>query len=214
MAYIYHLSRALLQPQVKKFDHYMSGRVLDAGCGTYSRYALPSAASVVRMDIAVGQNVDVVGSVDAMPVKDGEFDSVFSTQVFEHLEYPEKAAREMCRVLKAGGHHLVTAPQWNELHEEPHDYWRYTCFGLTSLFERNGFSVVAYEQSGGFFTTRAQMGQRYLIDRFQLYTRTWSRLASIFFRVWGTCAIWLDAHDTSVANRKHAIGWVFVFKKN
>lgn len=215
MAYIYHISRSLLQEQVKKFGHYMNGRVLDAGSGGYSRYKhLLSCQSIVRMDIAAGSNVDVVGSADAMPFEDGEFDAVLSTQVFEHLEYPEKAATEIFRVLKHGGHVLITAPQWNELHEEPHDYWRYTCFGLKSLFERNGFSVIAYEQCGGFFSTRAQMGMRYLIDRFELYQRWWYRPASFIFKIWGKCAIWLDKVDTSVANRKHTIGWIFIFKKN
>ncbi len=215
MAYIYHISRGLLQEHVRKFGHYMTGRVLDAGSGSYNRYKhLLAGQSVVRMDITAGSNVDVVGSADAMPFRDGEFDSVLSTQVFEHLAYPEKAAAEICRVLKPGGHVLVTVPQWNELHEGPHDYWRYTCFGLKALFERNGFSVVAYEQYGGFFSTRAMMGMRYVIDRFTLYERWWGRPVSALFRVWGACVIWLDRMDTSVANRKHAIGWVFVFKKN
>ncbi len=215
MAYIYHISRVLLQEKVKKFGHYMSGRVLDAGSGSYSRYQhLFSCQSIVRLDVAAGPNVDVVGSADAMPFENGEFDAVLSTQVFEHLAYPEKAAAEICRVLKPGGHVLITAPQWNELHEEPHDYWRYTCFGLRALFERNGFSVVVHDQLGGFFSTRAQMAMRYLIDRFRLYGRWWSRSVSIFFRLWGTCAIWLDKVDSSLANRKHTIGWVFVFKKN
>ena len=214
MAYIYHISRNLLQQSVAKFGHHLTGRMLDAGSGSYSRYKhLLSATSIVRMDIEPGPNVDVVGSAHAMPFKDGEFNSVLSTQVFEHLEYPEKSAAEICRVLKPGGFALITVPQWNELHEEPHDYWRYTSFGLKSLFERNGFTVVAYDQCGGFFSTRAQMSMRYLIDRFQLYRRWWCRPVSILFRVWGEWAIGLDKFDASVANRKHAIGWAFVFKK-
>lgn len=214
MTYIYHISRVLLQEKVKKYGHYMRGSVLDAGSGSYARYKhLLSCNSIVRMDVEAGLNVDVVGRAEKMPFKDGEFDSVLSTQVFEHLEYPERAAAEICRVMKSGGHLLLTAPQWNELHEEPHDYWRYTNFGLKALFERNGFEVVAYEQCGGFFATHAQMGVRYLIDRFQLYRRSWSRLVSVLFRAGGGFALWLDKMDTSVANRKHTIGWVFVFKK-
>jgi SAM-dependent methyltransferase len=214
MVYIYQIYRTLLQEQIKIFGHYMSGHVLDAGSGSYSRYKhMLSCKSIVRMDLVAGSNVDVVSSVDSMPFQDNEFDAVLSTQVFEHLEYPEKAAAEICRVLKPGGYVLVTVPQWNELHEEPHDYWRYTRFGIKTLFERNGFSVVDYGQCGGFFSTRAQMTMRYLIDRFQLYRRWWSRFVSPFFNMWGRCAIWLDKLDFGVANRKHAIGWCFVFKK-
>ncbi len=217
MSYIYHVSRFLLQEKVKKYGHYMNGHLLDAGSGSYSRYRhfFPSD-TVTRMDIKSGPNVDVVGRAEKMPFKDSEFDSMLSTQVFEHLEYPEKAAAEAYRVLKPGGYLLLTVPQWNELHEEPHDYWRYTCFGIKALFERNGFSVVEYEQYGGFFATYSQILMRYLIDRGRLYERnSWlTRPISFLFRLSGSFTIWLDSLDTSMANRKHTIGWVFVLKNN
>lgn len=216
MTYIYHISRALLQEKIMSYGHYMSGRMLDAGSGSYNRYShFFHLDSIVRMDVKEDKNVDVIGSVDEIPFKDNEFDSVFSTQVFEHLEYPEKAASEIYRVLKQGGYLLVTVPQWNELHEEPHDYWRYTCFGLKSLFERQGFLTIKYEQYGGFFSNKAQMFMRYLIDRFNLYKKeNWFvRSISFLFKIWGKSAIWFDKLDNSKANRKHTIGWVFVFKK-
>ncbi len=214
MTYIYHPSRILLQEQIKKYGPYIKGKTLDAGSGSYSRYKhLLSSSEIIRMDIQKGPNVDVVGRAEEMPFEDGQFDSVISTQVFEHLEYPEKAAAETSRVLKPGGFLLITVPQWNELHEEPHDYWRYTSFGVKSLFERNGFSTVAYDQYGGFFSTYAQIGIRYLIDRLNLYQRSWGRLASFIFRIFGSVAIWFDKLDKSKANRKHTIGWAFVFKK-
>lgn len=203
-----------MQKQVAKFGSYIHGKVLDAGSGDFRRYEhLFSADSVTHLDVFSAPGVDVVASLDSMPFSDHEFDSVLSTQVFEHIEYPEKAAAEIYRVLRPGGHVLVTVPQWNELHEEPHDFWRYTCFGIKSLFERHGFSTVAYEQTGGFFANRAKMAMRYLTDRFDIHNRKWSRLASFIFHIWGVVALWLDSKDTSVANRKHAIGWVFVFVK-
>jgi hypothetical protein len=116
-------------------------------------------------------------------------------------------------VLKPGGHVLVTAPQWNELHEEPHDYWRYTRYGLEALFERNGFETVVRDQRGGYFATRAQMRMRYLIDRLGLHRHWWGKIFSAVFKVYGKAAIGLDRLDRSAANRKHAIGWAFVFKK-
>ena len=217
MTYIYHISRTLLQEKISKYGHYMSGRMLDAGSGSYNRYShFFHCNSIVRMDVKEDNNVDIVGSADDMPFKDNEFDSVLSTQVFEHLEYPEKAAAEIARVIKRGGYLLVTVPQWNELHEEPHDYWRYTCFGLKLLFERYGFSTIEYEQYGGFFSTRAQMCMRYLIDSLGLYKKkSWFvRLISFLFRMWGEVAIWFDKLDNSKSNRKHTIGWIFVFMKN
>lgn len=214
MSYIYQLDRALLRRQIERLAANIKGRVLDVGSGSHNRYgALFAYESIVHMDIAPGPNVDVVGSADSMPFGDGEFDSVISTQVFEHLAKPEEAAAEIARVLKPGGAALITVPQWNELHEEPHDYWRYTKYGLQALFERQGLRMVACDQRGGYFSTRAQMKMRYLIDSLRLHERSWARLASGVFKVWGRTAMALDALDASAANRKHTIGWAAVFTK-
>ncbi len=138
--YIFQLERELLRKQVKTYgDKYVSGKVLNVGSGTSERYSFQNNASeYVRMDIAPGPNIDVVGRAEEIPFPDDSFDTVVSTQVFEHVENPELAAAEVIRVLAKGGRLLITVPQWNELHEEPHDYWRYTKFGLQTLFERHG----------------------------------------------------------------------------
>jgi len=161
-----------------------------------------------------GEKVDLVGSADSIPLPDGTFDSVVCTQVFEHLEFPEKSAREIFRVMKLGGHLLLTVPQMNELHEEPYDFFRYTKFGLRSLFGNAGFTVVHESQRGGFFTTLAQMRIRYCIDRFSLYKKPIrEKILAPFLSAYGRFSLWLDTLDTSVANKKHTIGWCFVFKK-
>ena len=55
---------------------------------------------------------------------------------------------------------------------------------------------------------------RYLMDRFYLHRREIAgRIMSRIFQLMGTFAIFLDRLDTSAANRKHAIGWCFVFRK-
>jgi SAM-dependent methyltransferase len=213
--YIFQPDRYLLKKQVNKFSKYIKGKVLDVGAGDFGRYeGFFSGEEYLKMDVKRGDNVDMVGSAENIPLPDGSVDSVVCTQVFEHLKYPERSAREIYRVLKTGGHCLVTVPQTNELHEEPHDYFRYTNFGLQSLFEENGFTSVAYDQRGGFFTLVAQLKIRYWIDRYQLYKRPfWGRVMGKFIKLYGLIMMWLDSRDLSKANRKHALGWAFVFKK-
>ncbi len=213
--YIYQLDRVLLQKQVNACMHYIHGRVLNVGSGNFERYALPQNVSkCIRMDISPGKNVDVVGRAEEMPFSNNSFDSIISTQVFEHIQNPESAASEVCRVLKKDGYALVTVPQWNELHEEPHDYWRYTKYGLRTLFERHGCKLVSMEQRGGYYTVRAQMSMRYYIDRFHLYKRPiLGRISNYIFHIYGTYSQWRDHTDTSVANRKHMLGWCAIFKK-
>lgn len=213
--YVYQVDRVLLQEQVRKASNSLRGKTLNVGSGSFERYALPeSVTEYVRMDIAPGPNVDVVGRAERIPFPDASFDSVLSTQVFEHVEEPERAAAEIARVLTAGGVTVVTVPQWNELHEEPHDYWRYTRYGLQALFERYGFELVSMEQRGGYYAVRAQMGMRFAMDKYRLHDHpVLGRLVSRFFKCTGTIAIWRDRHDPSPANRKHTIGWCAVFKK-
>ncbi len=213
--YIYQIERSLLRDQVRKFAHYISGHVLDVGGGEVNRYKdLFTFNTFTVLDITAGPEVDIVASADSIPLADSSKDSIISTQMLEHVKYPEKCVQEMYRVLKPNGFALITAPQWTELHSEPFDYWRYTNYGLTELFERNGFTVVEYEQRGGFFCNAVQMSIRYFVDKFELYKHPLQgRILSSVFHFFGSLAISLDKKDSSKANRKHAIGWCFVFQK-
>jgi len=213
--YIFQPERFLLSKQIKKASRYISGKVLDVGAGTGDRYSGSfNYDEYIRMDIKSGEGIDLVGRAENIPLKDQSVDSVVCTQVFEHLNLPEKSASEVYRVLKTGGHLLITVPQMNEMHEEPNDFFRYTKFGLKDLFERQGFKTVYSNQRGGFFTTLAQMRMRYLIDRYKLYSKPFiGRFFSKLFYIYGNYMMWRDRLDRSTANRKHAIGWCFVFKK-
>lgn len=214
--YIFQPDLYLLEKQIKKSAQYISGRVLDVGAGSINRYGKHfEFDEYIRMDRAHVGKVDAIGSADDIPFLDESFDSVVCTQVFEHLEHPEKAAQEIYRVLKLGGYLLVTAPQTNELHEEPYDFFRYTKFGIISLFVSTGFTVKYEDQRGGFYSTVAQMNIRYIIDLFSLYKRPIiGRVFSKFiFYPYGMVCIILDKIDKTKANKKHAIGWCYIFKK-
>lgn len=213
--YIYQVERTLIQKQLESVSHYVMGKTLDIGGGEKKRYGnIFSTTSFTTLDIYSGPGIDIVASADNIPLPDESLDSVLSTQVLEHVKFPERCVQEMFRILKKDGYAVVTAPQWNELHDEPTDFWRYTKYGLIELFKRNGFQVIEFHQRGGFFSNAAQMTIRYVIDRLQLYNRNFlGKIMSRFFWLVGSCAIFLDKYETSVANRKHTIGWCFVFQK-
>jgi len=211
--YIYQPSRILLKQQIKKQSHYIKGKVLDIGAGDFSRYeSFFDCKEYIKMDIEKNNNVDVVGRAEKIPFEDGSFDSVICTQVFEHLDKPFEAAKEIGRVLKKGGICLLTIPQVNELHEEPVDYFRYTKYGMKKVFSQ--FKLINSSQRGGFFTLKAQLNIRYLIDRFHLYNHKFlGRVLSKFFQAYSELMYFIDKLDKSEANRKNTIGWCFVFKK-
>ena len=87
----------------------------------------------------------------SLPFADRCFETVFCAQVLEHVPRPEELLREAFRVLKVGGQIILTVPQTWGLHEEPHDYYRFTRYGLRYMLERVGFQVRSIEPRGGAF---------------------------------------------------------------
>lgn len=208
--------RVLLHAQMVRYGSLLRGELLDVGSGRFNRYRVccPNATSWKTLDVDDRWKPDYVGSVESMPLPDASVDSVLCTQVLEHVAHPVQAVAEIFRVLKPGGAALITVPQWNELHEEPHDYFRYTKFGLTVLLEDAGFRIEALDQRGGYHSVLAQTIIRRWLDRYRPYER--KTMGYAFFlpcALLTKWAVWRDEHDRSEASRKHAIGWCVVVRK-
>lgn len=96
------------------------------------------------------RNVDIDGDIHALPFASGVADGVLCIEVLEHLPNPEAAVSEMYRVLRPGGHVLITTPFMVGYHGHANDYgdfYRYTDDGLRYLLRR--FSVVDIWPKGG-----------------------------------------------------------------
>lgn len=80
----------------------------------------------VGVDMRPGPGVDIVATADALPFPDASFDVVVSTEMLEHDPSPWRSLAEMGRVLRPGGHLLLTT-RGNGFgeHLEPSDYWRF-----------------------------------------------------------------------------------------
>lgn len=59
---------------------------------------------------------------------------------------------EAKRVLRPGGHVYVTVPMTWGLHYEPHDYYRFTGWGIRHVVEKAGLDVEVVTPFGGLFT--------------------------------------------------------------
>lgn len=53
-----------------------------------------------------------VGDIQAIPHPDATFDTVISCETIEHVPEPQKAVRELARVLKPGGRLFLTTPNY------------------------------------------------------------------------------------------------------
>lgn len=75
-----------------------------------------------------------------------EFDIILCMNVLEHVyDYP-KAVENLYNALKTNGQLVVFVPVMYPLHDEPHDYWRFTEHSLRKIFVN--FSKIKLEKSG------------------------------------------------------------------
>lgn len=73
-------------------------------------------------------------------VLDRQFDVIVADQVFEHLLWPYRAARNVHSMLQPGGHFLVTTPFLIRVHAIPYDCTRWTETGIKHFLIECGFS--------------------------------------------------------------------------
>jgi SAM-dependent methyltransferase len=143
-------------------------RVLDAGAGEL-RYAHCFARQrYVALDLAIGDSawdysrLNLLGDLERLPLADGAFDAVVNIVTLEHVRRPQQVIDELARVLRTGGRLFLVAPLEWEVHQAPHDFFRYTRHGLEHLLSTAGFQVRHLEPVGGFFWMMARRSINFL----------------------------------------------------
>jgi len=147
-------------------------RVLDAGAGEgqYRRHF--TAQRYFGVDLAVGDaawdysRIDALADLTALPFRDGCFAAAVHIVTIEHLKEPGRALAEIARTLAPGATLLIAAPHEWEVHQAPHDYFRYTRYGLAYLLEQGGFEICEMRAAGGYFRLLA----RRLLNGLQFFT--------------------------------------------
>lgn len=132
------------------------GRLLDLGCGPAPLFGIYGGQ--IRACTCVDWPRSGYGSrhVDAfadlsrpLPIRTAAFDTVLLTDVLEHIARPEALMQEIARVLAPDGRLVLTTPFLYGLHEQPHDYYRFTEFALRRFCAESGLEVVSLAPYGG-----------------------------------------------------------------
>src|SRR3989344_5532014 len=140
----------------REINLYLHGRTIDLGCGdlSYGEVLRQRVGNFDTIDIEKrAEGITFMGDIQNMPmVASNTYDSAICLYVFEHIKSPEKALREIYRILKNNGNFIIAVPHLCHLHEEPNDYWRFTKYGLRHMLEENGFKIVEMKEDGGLGT--------------------------------------------------------------
>lgn len=161
----YHSVRTALLAAIAEVAPEFRGRVLDLACGGMPYRELimreGDVSEYIGVDLPPGENSpnrpDVVWDGSRIPLEGDSVDAVLMTEFLEHHADAEAVLREVHRVLCPGGLAFATVPFiWN-LHELPHDEYRYTPFSLERHFRNAGFGDVRVKALGGWNRSLAQM---------------------------------------------------------
>ncbi len=120
-------------------------RVLDAGAGECQYVRAFQHTQYTAVDLGIGDvswsytQLDALSDLLFLPFKDNTFDAALNVVTLEHVTDPAQVVRELYRCLKPGGRLLLITPMEWEEHQQPHDYFRYTQFGLEHLTRSAGF---------------------------------------------------------------------------
>jgi len=91
-------------------QYFIEKKVLDCGSldiNGNNKYLFENC-QYIGIDISSGSNVDIVSLIHEFDHPDKSFDTIISTETFEHDMYYEKSLKNICRLLKSNGLFLFT----------------------------------------------------------------------------------------------------------
>jgi SAM-dependent methyltransferase len=136
--------------------------ILDLGCGVKPyRSLFPSIEKYVGLDIEDNDQVDVVALNWELPFEADEFDALISTQVLEHTAKITETVNEIRRVVKSGGLIYISVPLTFPEHGIPHDFYRFTRYGLREVFK--DFEIISIIPHNGYLATLLRLWNVFLI---------------------------------------------------
>lgn len=138
---------------------FYKGVMLDLGCADkpFEKFFTQYVDSYIGVDwenTSHRSRADIVSDLNKkIEIEDSYADTIVALNVLEHLYNPQLFLQETYRLLKSDGTLILHIPfQW-WVHEAPHDYFRYTPYGLRYLLNNAGYEDIHIQPASGFFTT-------------------------------------------------------------
>lgn len=189
-----------------------NARVLDAGAGERVHAKYFPAGRYVGVDLAIGDaswnygKLDAIADLTALPFRDHSFEACINIVTLEHVREPARALHEIERALAPGGRLLLIVPHEWEVHQSPHDYFRYTGFGIAHLLKTAGFEHFTIEPVGGYF----RLMSRRLLNGLQFFPGPFFFIAAVFLVPPALVLPWFDSLDR---DRNFTLGYICTAEK-
>ena len=144
---------AVIEPLLPKTPDF---RLLDVGCGAgnmihhLSKYGQVKGLEIDERPVKVarterGYDVDLFDVTSQMPFEDNSFDAVTALDVIEHNEDDMAILADSYRILKPGGHMIITVPAfmwlWSHNDDINAHIRRYTAKELKQKLTQTGYEV-------------------------------------------------------------------------
>lgn len=97
-------------------------------------------------DLRPGPGVDEIRDATATHLPDSSVGAVVAMSLLEHIPDFQAAVSEFRRILRDDGVCIVAVPMNFGVHDPPHDYWRFTHFGMAYVLR--DFADVIVTTSG------------------------------------------------------------------
>jgi len=176
--------RARLIAIMKKLDSYCKPgtklKILDLGCGdgrsvaVWSLFGAPFGLELSPAAVHVGNRCFpefkiIEGDATNIPFENNSFDLVINQEVIEHIENQELLLQECGRILKTGGHLILTTP--NKYYFDRRKGGNYSnqpiekiigSHYLSSIVSMNNFSIIEIET---IIPKKGDYGVYYFLDR-------------------------------------------------
>ncbi|MCC8358514.1 class I SAM-dependent methyltransferase [Salinimicrobium sediminilitoris] len=180
----YLVYKPLIRDIKYAINNYSAGKVLDIGCGNkpYKSLFENKCDEYVGCDIVQSSEkcVDIICDATNIPLDDNSIDTIFCTQVIEHVDDHNRLLKEIFRLLKPDGHIILSGPMYWHLHEEPYDFFRFTKYGFKFIFENQGLRPVEILANGGKWATFGQM-VIHTFPNFLIKRKLFRKYSNMFF---------------------------------
>jgi SAM-dependent methyltransferase len=169
------------QTAISKYAH---GSLVDLGCGNaplcgmykplVTEYTWADWPNSAHQMFDLDLEVDLNGR---LPFASARYDTILLSDVMEHIAEPDLLFSELVRIARPGGSIIVGVPFFYWLHEEPHDFHRYTKFKLKHFGEKHGAPAVDIWEAGGAFDVWSDLTSK-------LVGAVWKPLGALPYYAW------------------------------